>query len=148
MFDLGWLPVESVPIWLAWLSLFVAAFVSASLIPASSEVVFLMVLFRYPEWAIMSWLIATIGNTLGGLTSYGVGRLLRQPQLPSGAWLHRLQTHGAALLVLSWMPVVGDGLCVAAGWLRVKLPAVLVYITLGKALRYAALWFGLVTFTS
>ncbi len=148
MFDLGWLPVESVPIWLAWLSLFVAAFVSASLIPASSEVVFLMVLFRYPEWAMVSWLIATIGNTLGGLTSYGLGRLLRQPQLPTHIWLRRLQKHGAVLLVLSWMPVLGDGLCVAAGWLRLQWQSTVVYIALGKALRYAVLWFGLVTFSS
>jgi len=46
---------------------------------------------------------------------------------------------GAPVLLLSWLPVVGDPLCVAAGWLRLPWIAAFMFIALGKGLRYAAL---------
>jgi membrane protein YqaA with SNARE-associated domain len=85
---------------------------------------------------------ATLGNTLGGLSSYLLGRLLPRPEKPPAAAarkvLHWLQRFGAPALLLSWVPVVGDALCLAAGWLRVNALALLLFLALGKFLRYWA----------
>lgn len=83
-------------------------------------------------------LAASLGNTLGGLTNILIGRLLplkRQGRWHDTAmtWLHRL---GPAALLFSWLPVIGDLLCVLAGWLRFAwLPAML-FLAVGKTLRY------------
>ena len=92
------------------------------------------------------WFVATAGNTLGGLINWGVGRWLawrfpdKWPNRSEHIWaLERIRRHGSPLLVLSWLPVVGDPLCLAAGWTRIAaLPAAL-FIALGKGLRYALL---------
>jgi membrane protein YqaA with SNARE-associated domain len=85
--------------------------------------------------------VATLGNTLGGLSSYLVGRLFPKPQ--GGrvvAWLARF---GPAALLLSWVPVIGDGLCVASGWLRQNVVAATLFIAVGKFARYWVLAEGL-----
>jgi membrane protein YqaA with SNARE-associated domain len=53
--------------------------------------------------------------------------------------LHRISRYGSPVLLLSWLPLVGDPLCLAAGWSGVRLTTAAVYISLGKALRYATL---------
>lgn len=70
-----------------------------------------------------------------------IGRALPQvtPQRGLAVALGWLQRYGAAALLLSWLPVIGDLLCVLAGWLRLPWGAVLLYLTLGKAVRYALL---------
>lgn len=52
------------------------------------------------------------------------------------SWLHR---HGAPVLALSWVPLLGDALCVAAGWLRLPWWPCLLWLALGKTARYAVL---------
>jgi membrane protein YqaA with SNARE-associated domain len=85
--------------------------------------------------------VATAGNTLGGLTSYLVGRLFPRPRENRAlAWLAR---YGPAALLLSWVPVIGDGLCVAAGWLRQNVALAATFIATGKFARYWALAEGL-----
>ena len=85
--------------------------------------------------------MATLGNTLGGLTSYLVGRLFPGPEASRAvAWLQR---YGPPALLLSWTPIVGDGLCVAAGWLRQNAVAAALFIAVGKFARYWALAAGL-----
>jgi membrane protein YqaA with SNARE-associated domain len=79
-------------------------------------------------------LVATAGNTLGGLTSYVLGRVLPPRETLRGIeWVRR---HGAPALLLSWLPVIGDGLCVAAGWLRMNPVLAAVFIAVGKFARY------------
>lgn len=125
-------------------TLFLSSFLAATLLPGGSEVVLFAVIARDPTllWPALGW--ATLGNTLGGLTSYLLGRLLPQNRVASQsaaakrkalAWVQRF---GAPALLLSWAPVVGDALCVAAGWLRVNALAVLLFLALGKFLRYWA----------
>jgi membrane protein YqaA with SNARE-associated domain len=92
------------------------------------------------------WFSATLGNTLGGLSSWLIGWWLgkkltfrdlnnhRQQQA-----LRRINRYGSPVLLLSWLPLVGDPLCLAAGWSGIRLTTATFYIGLGKALRYATL---------
>jgi membrane protein YqaA with SNARE-associated domain len=117
-------------------ALFAAAFVSATVLPANSEVVLVAVLKAYPERAAAALALATLGNTLGGLTTYALGRLVPQRHVPPPRVLAAVRRYGAVTLLASWVPFVGDALCAAAGWLRVPvLPAALA-MAAGKLARY------------
>ena len=117
-------------------TLFAAAFVSATVLPANSEIVLAAVLRAFPErWAV-AVAIATIGNTLGGLTTYALGRLVPKRTIPQGRALAWVRRYGALSLLFSWLPIVGDGLCAAAGWLRVPAWAATVAMAAGKLARY------------
>jgi membrane protein YqaA with SNARE-associated domain len=121
--------------------LFASSFLSATLLPGNSEIVFLALLHQAPELESRALAVATLGNTLGGLSSYLVGRLFPKPQQNRAlVWLTR---YGPAALLLSWVPVIGDGLCVAAGWLRQNVIAAAAFIAAGKFARYWALAAGL-----
>ena len=119
-------------------ALFAAAFLSATVLPANSEVVLAAVLKAAPERAALAIAVATLGNTLGGLTSYGIGRLLPARSLPSPRIMAAVRRYGAGALLLSWVPILGDALCVAAGWLRVPLWASALAMLAGKWVRYLA----------
>ena len=94
--------------------------------------------------------IATIGNTLGALTTWWLGALaakkypaehvLDKKKQKSLAWVRRW---GNWSLLLSWLPVVGDGLCFAGGWLKLPLLMAVLFIFFGKLARYlfVAYWF-------
>jgi len=121
--------------------LFASSFLSATLLPGNSELVFVALLHAAPDLVASALTVATLGNTLGGLSSYLVGRLFPKPEDNRAvAWLRRF---GPAALLLSWVPLIGDGLCVAAGWLRQNLAAAAVFIALGKLGRYWLLAEGL-----
>jgi membrane protein YqaA with SNARE-associated domain len=119
-------------------ALFAAAFISATVLPANSEIVLVAVLQAYPERAAAAIALATLGNTLGGLTTYGIGRLLPQRKEGDARAVALLRRHGAWALLLSWVPIVGDALCAAAGWLRVPFWPSLALIAAGKLARYLA----------
>lgn len=128
---------ESIGLW----GLFASSFLSATLLPGNSEIVFVALLHHAPALQWPALVVATFGNTLGGLTSYLVGRLLPKPHASrAAAWL---QHYGPAVLLLSWTPVIGDGLCVASGWLRQNMLAAATFIAIGKFARYWALVEGL-----
>ena len=121
--------------------LLASSFLSATLLPGNSEIVFLALVHHAPELEARALAVATLGNTLGGLTSYAVGRFIPKPkETRAVAWLER---YGPAALLLSWVPVVGDGLCVASGWLRHNVVAAAAFIAVGKFARYWALAEGL-----
>ncbi|MEG3110051.1 MULTISPECIES: YqaA family protein [Pantoea] len=123
---------------LVYASLFGSSFLSATLLPGSSEALLIALLIAKKASVYGLIVAASLGNTLGGLTNILLGRLLplkRQGRWHDTAmtWLHRL---GPAALLFSWLPVVGDLLCVLAGWLRFAwLPAML-FLAVGKTLRY------------
>ncbi|MCK7414990.1 DedA family protein [Enterobacter cloacae] len=123
---------------LSLLSLFASSFLSATLLPGNSEVVLVAMLLSGVSQPWLLVLIATMGNSLGGLTNVILGRFfpLREKlrwQEKAVGWLKR---YGAATLLLSWMPVIGDLLCLLAGWMRISWGPVLFFLCLGKALRY------------
>jgi membrane protein YqaA with SNARE-associated domain len=128
---------------LAWplAGLFASAFAAATLIPMSSEAVLAAVLLHYPQAQLTAVLVATLGNTLGGATSVWCGTRLRHPPAHARG-IEYLQRHGAWLLLLSWVPLLGDALCLAAGWLRLPWRLVWPLLALGKLLRYAATAYG------
>ena len=123
--------------------LFVSAFVSATVLPGNSEIVLAAFLSAFPARATAAIAVATLGNTLGGLTTYALGRLVPAGKGPSAratAWVRR---YGAFALLLSWVPVIGDALCAAAGWLRVAWWAAAIAMAVGKLARYLALAWAL-----
>ena len=115
--------------------LFVAAFVAATLIPLSSEAALFAYLHFYPERAALAVAVATAGNTAGGMTSYLLGRLVPQRKLDRRAlgWLAR---YGAPATLFAWLPLIGDGIAVAAGWLRIRWWAAAVFMAAGRLARY------------
>jgi membrane protein YqaA with SNARE-associated domain len=115
-------------------ALFTASFLAATLLPGGSEAVLFAVLKLHPEQHWLALGVATLGNTLGGLSSYGIGRLIPRKKTMPG--LPALQKYGSPVLLLSWVPFIGDPLCVAAGWLRLDLWLAALFIALGKFARY------------
>lgn len=120
--------------------LFLASFLSATLLPGGSEAVLFAVLKLHPDQAAAAVLLATAGNTLGGMTTYAMGRLV--PAKADLARLAAVRRRGSPILVFAWAPVVGDALCAAAGWLRLPWPACALWMALGKGARYAVVLAG------
>jgi|TARA_R100000306_G_scaffold60343_1_gene60225 membrane protein YqaA with SNARE-associated domain len=128
-------------------SLFWVALASATLLPGGSEV-WLARLWCVGEPALVLWVVATAGNTLGSLINVALGRYARQfqhrrwfPASPEGLaraerWYHRF---GEASLLLSWLPVIGDPLTVLAGVMRLAWWRALLWIVLAKGARYGLL---------
>lgn len=116
-------------------ALFAASFAAATLIPLPSEAALFAYLQVYPEKTALAVAVATLGNTAGGMTSYLIGRLIPQKRLNLRAveWLRR---YGAPATVLAWLPIIGDALCLAAGWLRIHWAAALAFMAAGRLARY------------
>jgi membrane protein YqaA with SNARE-associated domain len=123
-------------------TLFVVAFVSATLVPLGSEPALFGLLKLSPELFWPAVAVATLGNTAGGMVDWWMGRGARamadrvaasRVQLKAMALLSRL---GPKACLLSWLPVVGDPLCAVAGWLRMPFWPCAGYMLAGKALRY------------
>ncbi len=132
----------------AYAGLFLLSFVAATLLPAQSELAIgtLHHAGGYPALPLL--LAATVGNVLGSLVNWWLGRFLVHFQdrrwFPvSPAQMERatrwFQRFGTWSLLLAWLPVVGDPLTLVAGVLRVPLPWFVLLVTVGKAARYAAI---------
>ena len=121
----------------ALLGLFAASFAAATLFPLPSEAALFAYLQRHPENAVLAVCVATLGNTAGGMTSYLIGRFIPSRKLDSKAIQH-VRRYGAPVTLLAWLPIVGDALCVAAGWLRIHWAAALGFMAAGRLLRYIA----------
>ena len=121
---------------------------SATLLPGFSEanIVYLAKTSTHSKETLI--LVATIGNSLGGLTNYIIGLLAARGiklkyfekenlQKP----LEKIRKYGSFSLLFAWLPVIGDPLCLAAGYLRVNALLSTLFITLGKLIRYTLLIF-------
>lgn len=125
-------------------ALFISAFVSATLAPGGSEAVLAYLVAKSaaaPAWLLV---VATTGNTLGALTTWllGLCAAVGYPveKLSKGynqKPVELVRRWGIPALLFTWLPIIGDGLCFAAGWLRLPFASSLLAITVGKALRYA-----------
>lgn len=119
-------------------ALFAASFIASTIIPLSSEAVLFGFLKLYPAEIVPALALATLGNTLGGLTSYAIGRLLPariQTKLDPRA-IARLRRYGSPLAFFAWLPIVGDALCIGAGWLRLNWISVTAFMAAGRLIRY------------
>ena len=121
----------------ALLGLFAASFAAATLFPLPSEAALFAYLQHYPDNAALAVAVATVGNTAGGMTSYLIGRFIPSKKLDSKA-IQRVRRYGAPVTLLAWLPIVGDALSIAAGWLRIHWAAVLGFMATGRLLRYIA----------
>ena len=128
------------------LTLFFSGFTSATLLPGSSEALFLFMLSEQSQDAALLILVAGIGNSLGGMTNWLLGLLIRtglyknkqstsqsKRYYKAEQWLHKF---GAPVLFLSFLPVIGDPLCVVAGLVNIHWFKALVFISTGKFFRY------------
>jgi len=132
--------------------LFVCAVLAATLLPLGSEPVLLALLAFYPELIWPSLLVATVGNTLGGAIGWWMGfgaerwmaKRLNQDRVTVHMralnWLERI---GPPACLGAWLPIIGDPLCVVAGYLRLPFWPCLAYMAIGKGLRYLLLIYGL-----
>jgi len=132
------------PTLIAYAGLFTWSFLAATLLPLSSEAP-LALLVRSQDKIVLPVLVATIGNYLGACTTYWLGRRGAQA-LNKGESKARedskaarlLKRYGQPALLLSWVPVIGDAMVALAGAMRVPFDSFSVWVTLGKAARYAA----------
>ncbi|MDD5299242.1 MAG: DedA family protein [Gallionella sp.] len=115
-------------------SLFISSFLAATLLPGGSEAVLFGVLKVYPETLWLALTIATIGNTLGGMVTFGMGWLL--PQTQQLKHVEKLRRYGTPALLLAWVPLIGDALCLTAGWLRLSWWQAALFMAAGKFARY------------
>lgn len=117
--------------------LFAYSFLAATVLPGGSEIALAAYVANAPSNAGLALLLATVGNTLGGLSSWLIGRFVPPSEKlrasRAGRWLHR---YGAPALLLSWVPLIGDLLCVAAGWLRINPWWSGLAMAIGKGARY------------
>ena len=114
--------------------LFASSFLAATLLPGGSEAVLFGALKLDPQQYWPALAVATLGNTLGGMSSYLIGRIV--PQRGQIKGLDSIKRYGSPALLLAWVPILGDPLCVAAGWLRVNPWLSALFMALGKFARY------------
>jgi len=119
------------------IGLLVSGFLAATLLPGGSEAVLAAVIAvnpaRWPE----ALAVATLGNTAGGMSTYLLGRLFPERELPKR--LETVRKYGPATLLFAWTPFIGDALCAAAGWLRLNWVACAFWMGLGKLGRYGVI---------
>lgn len=117
--------------------LFAGSFLSATLLPGGSEALLWGFLRLHPGEIWPALLLATLGNTLGGMTSWACGRFLpRWRRLDTLPHKDKVERWGSPALLFAWAPVIGDALCVAAGWLRLHWLPCLLFMAAGKFTRY------------
>ena len=134
-------------------TVFVVAFISATLLPLGSEPAVFGLIKLNPELFWPAVLVATAGNTLGGVVTYWMGygaerayERVKHHKPPDARALRWLERWGAKGCLLSWLPIVGDPLCAVAGWLKLPFWPCVFYMGIGKFARYVAmtsamLWF-------
>ncbi|HVZ42316.1 MAG TPA: YqaA family protein [Ramlibacter sp.] len=131
-------------------TLFVAAFISATLLPIGSEPALFGLLQLNPGLFWPAVLVATAGNTLGGMLDWWMGYeahaivdKYRHSKSHAKAleWLERL---GPKACLLAWVPIIGDPLCAVAGWLKLAFWPCTAYMLVGKFLRYVLLTSALI----
>jgi len=127
-------------------ALFLLSFLAATLLPLGAEWMLAALLLEGFDPA-LSVGLATLGNTLGALVTYGVGlwggpvlieKILRI-DAPARERAERFYgRYGTWSLLFSWLPIIGDPLCLAGGVLRVGFGRFIVLVAVGKLARFAA----------
>jgi membrane protein YqaA with SNARE-associated domain len=152
---LGHMPEWMSPI-LQWLALpefglstvFVVSLVSATLLPLGSEPAVFGLVKLSPDLFWSAIAVATVGNTLGGMVSWWMGwgaqHVVQRIQGEHGGGFHSraliwLKKMGPRACLLSWLPGIGDPLCAVAGYLKLPAWPCMMYMAVGKALRYVVM---------
>ena len=131
--------------------LFVSSFLAATILPLSSEAVLAGLLVTRAGELPVLLAVATVGNTLGSVVNWLLGRaasrLRDRPWFPLSreryeAAERRFQRYGMWSLLFAWVPIIGDPLTLIAGALRTPLLPFVILVGIGKAARYAAIAAG------
>lgn len=129
------------------LSLFLLSFCASTLLPLGSEWL-LVVLLLQGNNPVTTVIVATLGNSLGSGTNYLIGyyggewlaekilRINKQKQQQAKLWFNR---YGSWSLLLAWLPIIGDPLCLVSGMLKTPLLHFSLLVTTGKGVRYLSL---------
>lgn len=132
----------------AYAGLFSTAFIAATIFPLQSEAVLVGMIFSSKFSVVGLVIVASIGNVLGAMTNWFLGRCIERfrtyrwfPLSERGMerstrWYRR---YGKWSLLLSWMPIIGDGLTVIAGVLREPLLTFTILVSIAKTGRYVVL---------
>ncbi|HLO25977.1 MAG TPA: YqaA family protein [Geobacteraceae bacterium] len=128
-----------------YLALFVLSFLASTLIPLGSEWLLVAVLLKNHD-PVLSVALATVGNYLGACTTYAIGvyggpllvrKVLRIDEAAEQRADRFYSRYGSWSLLLSWLPVIGDPLCLIGGVLKVSFTRFSVLVFSGKLVRYA-----------
>lgn len=128
-------------------ALFLLSFLASTIVPIGSEWLLVAMVIKGFD-PVLSVSTATAGNTLGAVTTYGIGiygstwvihKLLRMDALSRKRAEKIYARFGVWSLLFSWLPVVGDPLCLAGGLLRIHFGVFLLLVFLGKLIRYGLL---------
>ena len=131
-------------------TVFVVAFISATLLPLGSEPVVFGLVKLNPDMFWPAILVATAGNTLGGALDWWMGFGAHKvvdkyrhssTHVKALDWLEKL---GPKACLLAWLPAIGDPLCAVAGWLKLPFWPCLFYMMIGKFLRYTLMTAALI----
>jgi len=129
---------------LSYLLLFCSSFLAATILPFYSEVV-LFALVRRGEPVTMLIVIASVGNTLGAVVNWFLGRFLLHYQDRRWFYFKKeevakmqywFQRYGVWSLLFAWLPLGGDALTFIAGIMKVRIGLFLLLVGVGKSLRY------------
>jgi membrane protein YqaA with SNARE-associated domain len=132
---------------LGYAGLFIAAFLAATILPLSSELV-LSALLVSGLSPVMLVSVATLGNVLGALTNYTLGywaslgivkKWFKLSDVEFARAEQRFKKYGIFSLLLAWVPIIGDPITVVAGVLRIHLAWFLILVTTGKLIRYVVI---------
>jgi membrane protein YqaA with SNARE-associated domain len=130
-----------------WIGLFLVSFAASTILPLGSEWLLIALLLKGFD-PLLTVVVATAGNTLGASTNWLIGvlgsgwligRVLRIDAGSQQRAERLFLRYGLWSLLFSWLPVVGDPLCLVAGLLKVPFGRFLLLVGIGKLLRYAAL---------
>ena len=127
-----------------YVGIFLASFLSATILPLSSEIVLVVLLLSdLNPVALVS--IATFGNVLGAFTNYAIGywgsvilvrKVSRISEEEFARAEQRFRKYGIVSLFFAWVPIIGDPLTVVAGVLKINLFLFFAFVASGKLVRY------------
>ena len=127
---------------MAW-ELLLVAFISSTLLPGGSELLLAWFVTETPADFFLLVITAIVGNVAGSMLSFYMGWLiaLKYPLTLMDKPKHQrakrwIEQYGVVTLLLAWLPVVGDPLCLIAGWLRLHPLSSFLFILIGKSIRY------------
>lgn len=129
---------------LGYIGLFIGCFLAATVIPFSAEILLVGMLLAGGN-PLVTFCVATVGNSLGSLTSYGLGYMGKWEWIEK--YLHvsreklekqksKIDKYGILLAMLVWLPFIGDVFAIGLGFYRLNFIKCTVFIFLGKALRF------------
>lgn len=136
-----------------YLSLFLSSFLAATFLPFSSEAVLGGLVLAQKPWFILL-ILATIGNTLGGMFNFIIGyygklawasKFLKIKEEKVLEFQQKIEKYNSLLALFCWLPVVGDPLALALGYFKVDWKKTVFFMAIGKGARYGLLIYSLMT---